>query len=58
MMLEEKYGLSAEVIDARSVVPFNYDLDVIHEKVLPLPGHVSKTAQNNRELARTRKLGV
>ena len=127
-LLEEKYGLSAEVIDARSVVPFNYDkviesvkktgrivlasdacergsilkdmaqtvselafdsldappvvlgarnwitpayeledaffpqpewfLDIIHEKVLPLPGHVSKTAQNNRELARTRKLGV
>jgi len=23
--LEEKYGISAEVIDARSVVPFNYD---------------------------------
>lgn len=25
-ILEEKYGLSAEVIDARSLVPFNYDL--------------------------------
>lgn len=25
-MLEEKWGLSAEVIDARSIVPFNYDL--------------------------------
>ena len=24
-MLEEKYGMSAEVIDARSVVPFNYE---------------------------------
>lgn len=24
-MLEEKYGLSAEVIDARSIVPFNYN---------------------------------
>lgn len=24
-MLEEKYGISAELIDARSVVPFNYD---------------------------------
>lgn len=24
-MLEEKYGLSAEVIDARSIVPFNYE---------------------------------
>lgn len=25
-ILEEKYGISAEVIDARSLVPFNYDL--------------------------------
>jgi 2-oxoisovalerate dehydrogenase E1 component len=25
-MLREKYGVSAEVIDARSLVPFNYDL--------------------------------
>lgn len=25
-ILEEKYGISAEVIDARSVVPFNYEL--------------------------------
>ncbi len=25
-ILKEKYGLSAEVIDARSLVPFNYDL--------------------------------
>ena len=127
-MLEEKYGLSAEVIDARSVVPFNYDLvvesvkktgrivlasdacergsilkdmaqtvselafnyldappvvlgarnwitpayeledsffpqaewflDAIHEKILPLTGHVCTTAQNGRELARVRKLGV
>jgi len=24
--LEEKYGMSAEIIDARSLVPFNYDL--------------------------------
>lgn len=24
-MLEEKYGISAEVIDARSIVPFNYE---------------------------------
>jgi 2-oxoisovalerate dehydrogenase E1 component len=24
--LEEKHGLSVEVIDARSIVPFNYDL--------------------------------
>jgi len=25
-LLREKYGLSAEIIDARSLVPFNYDL--------------------------------
>ncbi len=25
-MLEEQYGVSAEVIDARSIVPFNYDM--------------------------------
>jgi 2-oxoisovalerate dehydrogenase E1 component len=24
-MLEKKYGISAEVIDARSIVPFNYE---------------------------------
>jgi 2-oxoisovalerate dehydrogenase E1 component len=24
-ILEEKYGMSAEVIDARSLVPFNYE---------------------------------
>ena len=24
-ILEEKYGISAEIIDARSIVPFNYD---------------------------------
>jgi len=27
-LLEEKYGMSAEVIDARSLVPFNYELVV------------------------------
>ncbi len=26
MNLQEKYGMSAEIIDARSLVPFNYDL--------------------------------
>jgi len=24
-ILEEKYGLSVEIIDARTIVPFNYD---------------------------------
>jgi 2-oxoisovalerate dehydrogenase E1 component len=31
-MLEEKYGLSAEVIDARSMVPFNYEAVVTSVK--------------------------
>lgn len=31
-MLEEKYGLSAEVIDARSMVPFNYEAVVASVK--------------------------
>ncbi len=126
--LEEKYGLSAEVIDARTIVPFNYDkviesvkktgrillasdacergshlkdmaqtiselafdhldappvvigaknwitpayeleehyfpqpdwiIDAIHEKILPLKGHVSKNNFSNSELARINKLGV
>jgi 2-oxoisovalerate dehydrogenase E1 component len=25
-VLQEKYGISAEIIDARSLVPFNYEL--------------------------------
>jgi len=31
-ILEEKYGISAEVIDARSMVPFNYELVVASVK--------------------------
>lgn len=127
-ILEEKYGLSAEVIDARSIVPFNYDqvlesvkktgrilltsdacergsflkdmaqtiselafdyldappvvigarnwitpayelenyffpqpewiIDAIHEKILPLKGHVSLTNCTDNEHLRIRKLGV
>jgi len=127
-VLEEKYGLSAEVIDLRFVAPLNYDailksvrktgrlllssdaverstflhtvasnvqtlafdsldapvavlgsrnwvtpaaemeglffpqkewiLDTIHERILPLPGHVVTTVQTDGELARRARLGV
>ena len=127
-MLEEKYGLSAEIIDARSIVPFNYEkviesvqktgrilltsdacargsylkdiaqniselafdyldappvvvgarnwitpafeledhffpqtdwiIDAIHEKILPLKGHVPKNNFTVNEQIRTNKLGV
>ncbi len=126
--LEEKYGMSAEVIDARSLVPFNYDLvlesvkktgrivltsdatargsflndmarniaelafdyldappvvvgsrnwitpafeledsffpqphwiiDAIHEKIVPLKGHVVKTNFTDAEQIRRNKMGV
>lgn len=36
MILEEKYGMSAEVIDARSLVPFNYE---------PVTASVKKTGR-------------
>ncbi|HEY8420418.1 MAG TPA: thiamine pyrophosphate-dependent enzyme [Thermoclostridium sp.] len=127
-ILEEKYGLSAEVIDARSIVPFNYEkviesvkktgrilltsdacergshlkdmaqtiselafdyldappvvvgsrnwitpaheleeyffpqpewmIDAIHEKILPLPGHVPVTNFTKQEMLRINKLGI
>lgn len=127
-ILEEKYGLSAEVIDARSIVPFNYDkvlesvkktgriilasdacergshlkdmaqtiselafdhldappvvigarnwitpayelenyffpqpewfIDAIHEKIMPLNGHVARTNFTTNEQGRINKLGV
>lgn len=127
-ILEEKYGLSAEVIDARSIVPFNYDkvlesvkktgrillasdacergshlkdmaqtiselafdhldappvvigaknwitpayeleehffpqpewfIDAIHEKMMPLKGHVAKINFTTGEQIRINKLGV
>jgi 2-oxoisovalerate dehydrogenase E1 component len=127
-ILEEKYGLSAEIIDARSIVPFNYEkvlesvkktgrilltsdacdrgshlkdmaqtiselafdyldappvvvgsknwitpaheledfffpqpewiIDAIHEKILPLPGHIAKSNYTAQEMIRTNKLGV
>lgn len=126
--LEEKYGISAEVIDARSIVPFNYEkvlesvkktgkivlvsdacergshlkdmaqtiselgfdyldappvvvgarnwitpayeleeaffpqpgwiIDAIHEKILPLKGHVAKTNFTANEQLRINRLGV
>jgi len=127
-VLEEKYNMSAEVIDARSLVPFNYEkviesvkktgriiisgdatsrgsflndfarnigelafdyldappvvlgsrnwitpayeledsffpqpdwfLDVIHEKIVPLPGHITKSNFTDAEQIRRSKLGV
>lgn len=127
-ILKEKYNLSAELIDARSIVPFNYEkvvesvkktgkivlasdacernsvlkdmaanisemcfdyldappvvvgaknwitpayeldhdffpqaswiLDAIHEKILPLPGHVPAQSFSTAELLRRNKLGV
>jgi len=126
--LEEKYGISAEVIDARTIVPFNYEkvlesvkktgrivlasdactrgsalntiaqnitemafdyldappvvvgaqnwitpcyeldaeffpqkewiIDAIHEKILPLPGHVAKINFTETEQIRKNKMGV
>ncbi len=127
--LEEKYGISAEIIDARSIVPFNYDkviesvkktgrillssdacergshlkdmaqtiselafdyldappvvvggaknwitpayelensffpqpnwlIDAIHEKILPLEGHVSTSNYTDNEMLRTNKAGI
>ena len=127
-ILEEKYGISAEVIDARSIVPFNYEkvlesvkktgkillasdacergshlsdmarnicelsfdyldappvvvgaknwitpaheleeaffpqpewiIDAIHEKIMPLKGHVAKNNFTTNEQVRTNRLGV
>jgi len=127
-ILEEKYGLSVEIIDARTIVPFNYDkvlesvkktgriivtgdacersshlkdfaqtigelafdyldappvvvgarnwitpaheleefffpqpdwiIDAIHEKILPLKGHVVKNNFTMNELLRQKRLGV
>lgn len=126
-ILEEKFGLSAEIIDARSIVPFSYEkviesvkktgrilltsdacdrgshlkdmaqtiselafdyldappvvvgsknwitpaheleehffpqpewiIDAIHEKILPLPGHVARNNFTSQEMIRTNKLG-
>jgi 2-oxoisovalerate dehydrogenase E1 component len=60
-ILEEKYGLSAEVIDARSIVPFNYDkvLEsvqktgriVLASDACERGSHLNDIAQNISELA-------
>ena len=42
--LQEKYGMSAEVIDARSIVPFNYDLVI---ESLKKTGRVLLTSDAN-----------
>ena len=127
-ILEEKYGLSVEIIDARSLVPFNYDLvlesvhktgrivlisdacergshlkdlaqtiselafdhldappvvvgarnwitpayeleeaffpqphwivDAVHEKILPLPGHIALTNWSRVEQLRLHRMGI
>ena len=126
--LEEKYGLSTEVIDARFINPLNYEkiiasvkktgkillasdasergsflhtmasnigqlafdyldgpvavvgsrnwitppaemedaffpqkewiIDMIHERILPLPGHVPSTVQNSNEILKRNQLGI
>lgn len=127
-ILEEKYGVSAEIIDARSLVPFNYEkviesvkktgkivlasdacargsilkdmaatiadlafdyldappvvvgsknwivpayefenyffpqadwiIDAIHERIMPLKGHVPKNNFTTNEILRTNRLGI
>ncbi len=60
-MLEEKWGLSAEIIDARTLVPFNYDLVIESVKktgriilasdATERGSHLKDLAQNISELA-------
>ncbi len=60
-ILEEKYGISAEVIDARSIVPFNYDKVlasvkktgkiVLASDACERGSHLSDMARNITELA-------
>lgn len=127
-ILKEKYGMNAEIIDARSIVPFNYEkvlesvkktgrfvlvsdacergshlkdmaqtiselafdyldappvvvgaknwitpafeledsffpqpewiIDAIHEKIVPLEGHVSNSNYTDNEMIRTNKIGL
>ena len=54
-ILEEKYGLSAEVIDARSLVPFNYEIVVASVKKtgrIIVSGDASSRGSFLNELAR------
>jgi len=53
-ILEEKYGISAEVIDARSLVPFNYDLVIESVKKtgrIVISGDASARCSFMRDLA-------
>ncbi|HHY82565.1 MAG TPA: dehydrogenase [Clostridiales bacterium] len=60
-ILEEKYGLSAEIIDARSLVPFNYDIVLesvrktgrilLASDACQRGSHLNDIAQNISELA-------
>jgi len=55
-ILAEKYGMSAEVIDARSLVPFNYDLVLESVKKtgrIVLTGDASTRGSFMKEMAQT-----
>lgn len=54
-MLEEKYGVSAEVIDARSIVPFNYEKvieSVVKTGKIVIVGDACERGSFMNELAR------
>ena len=55
-VLQEKYGISAEIIDARSMVPFNYDLVIESVKKtgrIIIAGDACERGSYLSELART-----
>lgn len=55
-ILEDKYGVSAEVIDARSLVPFNYDLVIESLKKtgrIVITGDASSRGSFMKEMAQT-----
>ncbi len=55
-ILQEKYGISAEIIDARSMVPFNYDLVIESVKKtgrIIIAGDACERGSYLSELART-----
>lgn len=55
-ILEEKYGVSAEVIDARSLVPFNYELVIESLKKtgrIVITGDASSRGSFMKEMAQT-----
>jgi len=55
-ILQDKYGISAEVIDARSLVPFNYDLVIKSIKKtgrIVISGDASSRGSFMKEMAQT-----